>query len=90
MCAEQHFERLGRPDRAGEAGYIAFGRERTFVSMLPRGGTRAEALEQAQARLLAAVDGIERGAFPPTPSDTSYCLRCAYAAVCRKDYVGDV
>ncbi len=44
----------------------------------------------AQTRLLDAVDRIERGEFPPTPADTIMCTRCAHAAVCRKDYVGDV
>ena len=47
-------------------------------------------LLDAQTRLLDAVDRIERGEFPPTPADTMMCARCAHAAVCRKDYVGDV
>ena len=58
--------------------------------MLARGKTRDAALVDAQTRLLDAVDRIERGEFPPTPADTMMCTRCAHAAVCRKDYVGDV
>ena len=51
---------------------------------------RTRRLRDAQTRLLDAVDRIERGEFPPTPADTMMCTRCAHAAVCRKDYVGDV
>ena len=37
-----------------------------------------------------AVEGIERGDFPPTPEDVFLCGFCSYGSVCRKDYVGDV
>jgi len=52
--------------------------------------SRDDVMATAQARLIAAVDGIEAGAFPPTPTDVFICSFCSYAAVCRKDYVGDV
>ena len=32
---------------------------------------------------------IDRGEFPPTPDDVFRCDTCSFAAVCRKDYVGD-
>lgn len=91
VCAVQHLRATtGKTWELGQAGYIAFGGDRRFVSMLPQGKTREEVLQDAQARLLTAVDAIERGEFPPTPADVSQCMRCAFAAVCRKDYVGDV
>ena len=40
--------------------------------------------------LLAALDGIGAGSFPPRPHDEMICRYCAYPSVCRKDYVGDV
>ena len=40
-------------------------------------------------RVFAAVDGMARGEFPPRPHDPMMCSYCAYALVCRKDYVGD-
>jgi CRISPR/Cas system-associated exonuclease Cas4 (RecB family) len=52
--------------------------------------TRDQVLRDAQERLLAAIEKIERGEFPPTPADTMMCTRCSHAAICRKDYVGDV
>ena len=36
------------------------------------------------------AEKIERGEFPPTPTDVFVCGFCSFAAVCRKDYVGDV
>ncbi|PYR65264.1 MAG: hypothetical protein DMF88_20465 [Acidobacteria bacterium] len=50
---------------------------------------RAEMLADARRRLLAIVDGIERGEFPPRPHEERICSYCAYPSVCRKDYVGD-
>jgi RecB family exonuclease len=91
VCAVQHLRQTRGEDwEPGQAGYIAFGQDRQFVPMLARGKSRDATLSDAQARLLDAVDRIERGEFPPTPADTMMCARCAHAAVCRKDYVGDV
>ncbi len=91
VCAMQHLrETRGEDWEPGQAGYIAFGQDRQFVPMLARGKSKDAMLVDAQTRLLDAVDRIERGEFPPTPADTMMCARCAHAAVCRKDYVGDV
>jgi RecB family exonuclease len=91
VCTVQHLRRTrGEEWEPGQAGYIAFGQERQFVPMLPRGKSRDAMLVDAQTRLLDAVDRIERGEFPPTPVDSMMCTRCAHAGVCRKDYVGDV
>ena len=91
VCTIQHLRKARGEDwEAGQAGYIAFGQDRQFVPMLARGKSKDAALLDAQARLLDAIDRIERGEFPPTPIDTIMCTRCAHAAVCRKDYVGDV
>jgi CRISPR/Cas system-associated exonuclease Cas4 (RecB family) len=51
---------------------------------------RAKVLADAQQRLVDALDAIGRGEFPPTPDDVWRCDTCSFAAVCRKDYVGDV
>ena len=91
VCTVQHLKQTRGEDwEPGQAGYIAFGQDRQFVPMLARGKTRDAALVEAQARLLDAIDRIERGEFPPTPADPMMCTRCPHAAVCRKDYVGDV
>ena len=89
VCAVQALE--GRHDRSwtlARAGYVAFREKNAFVDL----GTMSkldEAVRAGQERLLNAVDGIERGEFPPNPEEPFLCTRCAYASVCRKDYVGD-
>jgi CRISPR/Cas system-associated exonuclease Cas4 (RecB family) len=91
ICTVQQLkETTGREWEPGQAGYIAFGQDRQFVPMLARGKSKDEMLLDAQARLIEVVDRIERGEFPPTPADPIMCQRCPHAAVCRKDYVGDV
>jgi len=47
------------------------------------------AVADGQQRLIAAVEGIERGEFPVRPEDPFLCTWCPYPSVCRKDYVGD-
>jgi CRISPR/Cas system-associated exonuclease Cas4 (RecB family) len=89
LCAQQAL--AGRHDRSWtltRAGYVAFREKNAFVS-LSNSPTLDEALAAGQERLLSAVDGIERGHFPPDPEEPFLCTRCAYSTVCRKDYVGD-
>jgi RecB family exonuclease len=91
ICTAQHLRlTTGQHWEPGQAGYIAFGGERRFVPMLGRGSDRAATLVESQTRLLATIDAIERGEFPPRPNDVHLCTRCAHVTVCRKDYVGDV
>lgn len=89
VCAAQHLEgHGGRSWRVGEAGYVAFGEPDVFRPLAARGPIDA-ALAAGQQRLIDAVEGIERGEFPPRPDEPFLCTYCAYAGVCRKDYVGD-
>jgi RecB family exonuclease len=92
ICAEQ---KLGAQWRLGEAAYIAFKGQRRVVplfnvSSASGASRRDETLALAQQRLADVVDAVERGEFPPTPDDVFLCEMCAFASVCRKDYVGDV
>jgi ATP-dependent helicase/nuclease subunit B len=89
VCAAQHLEGYrGRSWRVGEAGYVAFGEPDVFRPLAGRQPI-ADTLAAGQQRLLDAVEGIERGEFPPRPDEPFICTYCAYANVCRKDYVGD-
>jgi hypothetical protein len=89
VCAQQSLEgRHGRSWTLGRAGYVAFREKNAFVN-LGSSTTLAEAVGAGQERFLAALDAIERGEFPPRPDEPFICTRCGYAAVCRKDYVGD-
>ncbi len=77
----------GRAWVVGEAAYVAF---RDDPPVKPLARTPADldaAIAREEARALAIVEGIERGEFPPRPAQRSLCNTCAWAGVCRKDYV---
>jgi RecB family exonuclease len=91
LCAEQRLAgHRGRQWRLGEAAYVSFRGARRVTPLFGPRSRREEVLASAQEKLVAAVNGIERGDFPPTPDDVFLCGFCQYGAVCRKDYVGDV
>jgi hypothetical protein len=77
--------RHGRSWKLSRAGYIAFKEKAAFTELQQP----EKALLDGQARLLAVIDGVERGDFPVQPDEPFLCNWCAYPGVCRKDYVGD-
>jgi ATP-dependent helicase/nuclease subunit B len=91
VCAEQSLKGyLGRQWTLGEAAYLAFKGPKRVVGLFATAEERARVLTDAQQRLSDTVDAINAGHFPPAPDDVYRCETCTYAAVCRKDYVGDV
>jgi len=91
LCAQERLtERDGRVWHVEEAAYVAFAGKRPLVPVVRSGAAEAdEVLKSARTRVMAVVDGITRGEFPPKPYDPGICNYCAYPSVCRKDYVGD-
>jgi RecB family exonuclease len=88
LCAERQLEgRHGRSWRTGLAAYVTPAAAEPWVAAVEQDDDRRP-LEAARERFLDAIAGIERGEFPPRPADRRLCRTCAYAAVCRKDYVG--
>jgi len=79
--------RHGRDWRLRDAAYLAFAGSDHVVSLGRQGRGVDQSVAAGQQRFLAAVEGIEAGRFPPRPADVTYCTTCAFAAVCRKDYV---
>jgi RecB family exonuclease len=91
LCAEQRLQQhRGRNWTLGEAAYISFRGAQRVTALFTKRSDRDQVMAAAQERLIDAVDAIERGEFPPTPTDVFLCGFCSFAAVCRKDYVGDV
>lgn len=87
-CAEQQLAGyLGRRWRVGRAGYVALGEPRTFVPVIASVEARERALRDGVTRFVRAVEAIAAGRFPPRPAELRICASCAFAAVCRKDYV---
>jgi ATP-dependent helicase/nuclease subunit B len=91
LCAQEELlARDGHLWQVQEAAYVAFSGKRALVPVVRRDDDDGESiLSAARKRLLAAIDGIERGEFPPRPHDPAICNYCSFASVCRKDYVGD-
>jgi len=87
-CAERQLAGyLGRAWRVGRAGYVALGEPRTFVPVITGVEARERALRDGVTRFVRAVEAIAAGRFPPRPAELRLCASCAFAAVCRKDYV---
>lgn len=91
LCLSQALQKddgVARPLTA--AAYFSF-QERKGVAgaVIYEGGDVATLLADGQARLLAAVDAIERGDFAPRPHKPQECRWCAYPSICRKEYAGD-
>lgn len=81
-CAEQALA-----GRHGRSWTVA---RATYISLKSKNADLDEAARrEGEARLLAVVDGVERGRFPVQPADPFRCNWCAFPSVCRKDYVGD-
>jgi CRISPR/Cas system-associated exonuclease Cas4 (RecB family) len=90
VCAAQQLgRRRGGRWRIHEAAYIAFGEPKPVKVVIGSGPSAEAKLAERQERLLDAIDRIDRGRFPPRPASTRLCGSCAYATVCRKDYVDD-
>jgi ATP-dependent helicase/nuclease subunit B len=89
-AAERLTARDGEPWTVDEASYVAFSGRRALVPIVRAGTADPSAvLNAARTRVFDILDAVGRGEFPPRPHDPVICGWCAYAAVCRKDYVGD-
>jgi RecB family exonuclease len=89
-AAERLAARDGRAWDIDEAAYVAFSGKRALVPVVKAGASDPSAvLNAARERLFGILDSVARGEFPPRPHDPAICSWCAYATVCRKDYVGD-
>ena len=76
----------GRDWTLAEAAYVAFRGDRSVIPLARPAETEATLLE-AETTIATIADAIEAGVFPPRPRTRSLCGSCAYAGVCRKDYV---
>jgi len=91
LCAKERLEaRDGRPWHVEEATYLSFTGKRSHVTVVKPGSDDGDkTLASARRRAYQVLDGVADGRFPPQPHDPIICDFCAYAAVCRKDYVHD-
>jgi RecB family exonuclease len=74
---------LGRDVRATEAMYLSFEGPQAVVPLEERGKLFEDLTAAAGHRLVAALDDIARGHYPPRPETRNLCTMCGYVAVCR-------
>ena len=79
----------GRRWRLGEASYLSYEGPTAVTPLTKKPADLPARLAEAQGHLLDVLDGIADGHFPPRPAERSLCAVCAYASVCRKDYVDE-
>jgi RecB family exonuclease len=79
----------GRTWTLGDATYVTFGRPPHVKPASRKASSLDEAMASGEARAVGAVELIEQGSFPPRPAEKHQCTRCAFAGVCRKDYVDE-
>ena len=73
----------GRDVRASEAMYLSFEGPQAVVPLEERGKLFDELTTAAGHRLVATLDDIARGHYPPRPETRNLCTMCGYVAVCR-------
>jgi RecB family exonuclease len=73
----------GRDIRASEAMYLSFEGPQAVVPLEERGRVFEELTAAAGHRLVAALDDIAAGRYPPRPETRNLCSMCAFVAVCR-------
>jgi RecB family exonuclease len=88
VCIQQELARVRKESwQVAEAGYLAFGEAKPDRVVIRDDAEGAKKIADGQARLIAAIDAIDRGDFPPRPAAPRLCGTCPYATVCRKDFV---
>ena len=88
LCVTRQLEGYrGRSWRLGEASYLSYEGPTAVVPLTRKSDELDARLAEAQRQLFDVLDGIAAGHFPPQPAERSLCTTCAFAAVCRKDYV---
>lgn len=73
----------GRDIAASEAMYLSFEGPQAVVALEERGKLFEELTASAGHRLVAALDDIARGHYPPVPETRNLCAMCRFTAVCR-------
>ena len=90
VCVEQRLAgHRGRNWTLGDASYLSYEGTDPLVGLVKKADELRGRLAEAQGQMLDVLDGIAAGHFPPQPAERSLCNYCAFASVCRKDYVSD-
>ena len=70
--------------------YLSFEGDQPVVPLRPaKGQTLDTVIDDAEERLIDALDRIAEGRFPPQPAKKSLCGPCGYRTVCRLEIHGE-
>lgn len=75
----------GREVPPSEAMYLSFEGPQAVVELEERGKELDDLMAAAGHRLVAALDDIARGHYPPSPESRNLCTMCRFTAVCRTE-----
>lgn len=90
VCVAQRLDGFrGRRWQLGDASYLSYEGQDAVVPLARKSADLPARLLDAQGQLMDVLDGIAAGHFPPRPAERSLCSYCAFASVCRKDYVAE-
>ena len=92
LCAQERLaERDGAAVEVDEAAYVAFTGKRALVPVIKAGARRCRrgAGGRARPRCSTSSTASAAASFRRGRTTAMICRYCAYASVCRKDYVGD-
>jgi len=83
-CVSQTLsEEHGRTITASEAMYLSFEGPQAVVPLEERGKLFEDLTTSASHRLVATLNDIARGHYPPLPETKNLCTMCRFTAVCR-------
>jgi RecB family exonuclease len=77
--SQQH----GRDLAASEAMYLSFEGPQPVVALDERGKPFDDLTTAAEHRLVAALNDIARGHYPPAPETGNLCTMCRFTSICR-------
>jgi RecB family exonuclease len=91
LCAEQRLQQhRGRNWTLGEAAYISFRGPQRVTPLFTKHSRCDQVYRKRRGPLIDTRSTRSSGRVSATPTDVFVCGFCSFAAVCRKDYVGDV
>ncbi len=73
----------GRAIAPGEAMYLSFEGPQAVMPLQERGKSFDDLTTAASHLLVATLDDIARGSYPPRPETRNLCTMCRFTSVCR-------
>jgi ATP-dependent helicase/nuclease subunit B len=84
----QQLRRSGDDRQPSDAFYLSLEGDNAIKALRPaKGQTLDDVLQDAEQRMVQAMDDMAAGHFPAQPRPRSLCAQCPFETVCRKAFV---